>query len=135
MQLESNQTKLNVLIQVQRPLATASSVETSASAKTGASAKTSSSATRSSTSSITSSFTNPTTQSRSNGLSPSDKIAIGIGVPVGVVRIFGVWITWRICDYRKKIVSKLLFTRASNPSGKSRAGTGNILSEEYLLSK
>lgn len=40
----------------------------------------------------------------SSGLDTSDKIAIGIGVPVGVATILGVWITWKL--YQKKIKSK-----------------------------
>ena len=53
----------------------------------------SSSATQSPTSSQSS-------QNNSGSLDISDKIAIGIGVPVGVATILGTWITWKI--YRRK---------------------------------
>lgn len=36
----------------------------------------------------------------SGGLNTSDKIAIGIGVPVGVATILGVWVTWKL--YQRK---------------------------------
>lgn len=39
-------------------------------------------------------------QDNSGGLDTSDKIAIGIGVPVGVATILGAWITWKM--YQKK---------------------------------
>ena len=38
----------------------------------------------------------------SGGLATSDKIAIGIGVPVGVATILGVWITFKMYQQWKK---------------------------------
>ena len=56
-------------------------------------------------SAISSSATQPPTSSKpsqdnSGGLDISDKIAVGIGVPVGVATILGAWITWKL--YRRK---------------------------------
>ena len=36
------------------------------------------------------------------GLSVSDKIAIGIGVPVGLATMLGTWISWKLYSSRKK---------------------------------
>jgi hypothetical protein len=40
-------------------------------------------------------------QDNSGGLNNSDKIAIGIGIPVGLATILGLWITWKL--YRSKM--------------------------------
>ncbi len=82
-ELAQGEQPLVTINQVQRPVATAS-----------ISASTSPSATPS-----------PTTaaQVSSSGLSTSDKIAIGIGVPVGLATVVGTWITWKL--YQKKRTS------------------------------
>ena len=48
----------------------------------------------------TSSSSSKPSQNNSGGLNTSDKIAIGIGVPVGVATILGSWASWKL--YRRK---------------------------------
>jgi len=61
------------------------------------------------TSASTSPFATPSPtaapQTSSSGLGTSDKIAIGIGVPVGVATILGTWIAWKLYQRKKKAAS------------------------------
>lgn len=54
-------------------------------------------------SSTAKSFATPTPEPATDGgLSTSDKIAMGVGVPVGVATILGTWLAWKVYMRKKK---------------------------------
>ncbi|MCJ1401529.1 hypothetical protein MMC11_004744 [Xylographa trunciseda] len=59
-------------------------------------------ATTASASSLATSTSSDNGIASSGGLNTSDKIAIGIGVPVGMATILGVWLTWMMLQQKKK---------------------------------
>ena len=74
---------------------TSTTAQNQATGTTGASPTTRSSQTSTDFSSTATVTPSETANTSSGGLTTSDKIAIGIGVPVGLATIWAAWITWK----------------------------------------
>ena len=85
--LSNTQQALQVIHQQPRSVASTSTTSTSTGTPT-------------SSSTTTAPSSNQSSSANSGGLTISDKIAIGIGVPVGLATILGAWASWKL--YRRK---------------------------------
>lgn len=81
---------------------TSTAAQNQATSTTGASPTTRSSQTSTDLSSTATVTPSESASTSSGGLSTSDKIAIGIGVPVGLATVFAAWIAWKTWKLHKK---------------------------------